>query len=85
MIALKRKSAAPAPPCSSATAIPVKPWVPACRVELARHDPVALPLLLVGDDLGIQEAAHALPEGLLLVVVEGAAHLVSLVSEPWSR
>ena len=71
---LKRKSSTPPPPYSSGIAIPTKPLAPAAANTSRGHDPVALPLVVVGYDLLLQEAPEAVPERLVLVVEQLAAH-----------
>src|SRR3712207_7773798 len=42
--------------------------------DLARHDPVTLPLVVEGDDVLLGPGAHGLPEVLVLGLVQGSAH-----------
>ena len=57
--------------------------LPACGgEELPGRDPGGTPLVDVGGDLLVDEGAHRGPEGLVVVVVERAAHVASSYRRP---
>src|SRR6185312_4932498 len=58
---------------------------PRRQEDLARHDAVALPLRVVRDDLLLQESAEAVPECLVLVLEQVAAHRVPSAVNEWQR